>query len=106
MTVRAVAGDAALLAAGALSVGLAPVHAPLNPVKVPPPVAVAFSVTALPDAKLDWQVPLATPEVTVQLIPAGVLVTVPEPVPEPVTVSLGCNPKFATRLRLALAVKL
>jgi hypothetical protein len=50
---------------------------------------VAVRPTAMPAAKLAWQVPpLATPLVMVQLMPAGELVTVPLPVPPPVTVTV------------------
>jgi hypothetical protein len=49
-----------------------PVQAPLHPVKLLPVVGVAVSVTMLPPLKLAVQVPG-------QLIPAGLLVTVPPP---------------------------
>src|SRR5439155_25284011 len=52
---------------------------PLQPVKVEPAAGVAVSVTAVPLVKLAEQV-------TPQVIPAGVLVTVPIPVPALVTV--------------------
>jgi hypothetical protein len=56
-----------------------PVHAPDQPVKVSLPVGVSFSVTWVLCAKLAEQV-------AGQVIPAGVLVTVPVPVPAMVTV--------------------
>jgi hypothetical protein len=58
-----------------------PVQAPDHPANVDPALAVGVSVTA---------VPLAKPALHVvgQLIPAGLLVTVPEPVPAVCTVSV------------------
>src|SRR2546427_8994720 len=52
----------------------------LQPVKVEPAAGLAVRVTAVPLAKLAEQV-------ATQLIPAGLLVTVPDPVPASVTVS-------------------
>ena len=58
-----------------------PLHPPpLQPVKVEPPEGVAVSVTLVPLVKLALHV-------LPQLIPAGLLVTVPLPVPFSVTVS-------------------
>jgi hypothetical protein len=54
--------------------------APVNPVNVEPVFAVAFRVTVAPLAKF-------AAHVVGQLIPAGLLVTVPAPVPASVTVS-------------------
>ena len=51
-----------------------PEHAPLQPVKVEPAAGVAVSVTVAPSAKDALQV-------APQLIPEGLLVTVPEPLP-------------------------
>jgi len=59
-----------------------PVHAPDHPAKVEPAAGAAVKVTAEPLANDAEQVPP-------QLIPAGLLVTVPEPVPANVTVSTG-----------------
>src|SRR5947209_1114672 len=56
-----------------------PLHAPVHPVKVEPVVAVGVSVTCVPLLKL-------AVHVVPQLIPAGLLVTVPLPVPAFVTV--------------------
>ena len=57
-----------------------PLHPPpLQPVKVEPPLGVAVKVTLVPLVKLVLQV-------LPQLIPAGLLVTVPVPVPLLVTV--------------------
>jgi len=56
-----------------------PVQAPLQPVKVEPAAGVAPRVTDAPLAKLAEQV-------VGQLMPAGVLVTVPVPVPASVRV--------------------
>ena len=58
----------------------APVHAPLQPVKVAPAAGVAVSVTAVPAAN-------DAEQVVPQLMPAGALVTVPGPAPARLTVS-------------------
>ena len=52
-----------------------PVQSPLQPVKVEPPAGVAVSVTRVPELKL-----------APQEMPAGLLETVPEPVPDLATV--------------------
>jgi hypothetical protein len=57
-----------------------PVHAPVQPEKVKPLSGAAESVTAA----LFWKVAAHVPG---QLIPAGVLVTVPDPPPAVFTVS-------------------
>jgi hypothetical protein len=57
------------------------VHAPLHPVKVEPDAAWAVSVTVAPSLNDAEHVPP-------QLIPAGKLVTEPEPAPALVTVSV------------------
>jgi hypothetical protein len=57
-----------------------PVHAPDHPANVEPELAVAVSVTDVPLAKLALQV-------VPQLMPAGLLVMVPVPVPASCTVS-------------------
>jgi hypothetical protein len=59
-----------------------PEHAPLHPVKLDPEAGVSVRVTMVPVLKFAVQVPG-------QLIPAGVLVRVPVPVPASVTVN-GC----------------
>src|SRR5437588_935720 len=67
-----------------------PLHAPVHPVKVEPVVAVGVSVTCVPLLKL-------AVHVVPQLIPAGLLVTVPVPVPAFVTVKgkvVGLLPTF------------
>ncbi len=51
-----------------------PLQAPLQPANTDPLAGVSVNVTTVPLAKSAVQVP-------VQLIPAGLLVTVPEPVP-------------------------
>jgi hypothetical protein len=56
-----------------------PVHAPLQPVKVEPVAAAAVSVTLVPETTVALQV-------VPQLMPAGLEVTVPLPVPALVTV--------------------
>ena len=58
-----------------------PVQAPLQPVKVEPVAGVAVSVTAVVYPKVPLQV-------LPQLMPAGVLATVPVPVPAGLTVSV------------------
>jgi hypothetical protein len=66
-----------------------PVHAPLQPVKVAPAAGVAVRVTAVPPLK-------DAEQVVPQLIPAGALVTVPEPAPARLTVSANdCRAKVA-----------
>ena len=57
-----------------------PVHAPVQPANVEPEPAAAVSVTCVPLAKLALHV-------EPQLMPAGLLVTVPVPVPASATVS-------------------
>ena len=57
-----------------------PVQAPLQPAKVEPAAAVAVRVTTVPLVKF-------AVHVLGQLIPAGLLLTVPVPVPASVTVS-------------------
>ncbi len=57
-----------------------PLHGPLQPANVEPALAAAVNVTEVPLAKLAVQV-------VPQLMPAGVLVTVPLPVPLFVTES-------------------
>ena len=64
-----------------------PVQSPPQLVKVDVPPAAAVSVTTALAAKSAAQVPLATPAVTVQLMPAGDDVTEPLPVPDAVSVS-------------------
>ena len=62
-----------------------PAQAPLNPVNDPLPLLTAFSVTAMPAANTFEQVPFATPAVIVQVMPSGTLVTLPLPLPNPLT---------------------
>jgi len=57
-----------------------PLHAPDHPAKVEDELGDALSVTAVPLAKVASQV-------EPQLIPAGLLVMVPPPAPDPFTVS-------------------
>ena len=58
----------------------APLHAPDQPAKVEPELGAALSDTAVPLAKLALHV-------DPQLMPAGLLVTVPAPAPEFATVN-------------------
>lgn len=66
--------------------------APLQPAKVEPGAAAAVSVTAVPELK-------GAVQEAPQLMPAGALVTVPEPLPFTPTERLNCGtgagPKFA-----------
>jgi hypothetical protein len=61
--------------------GPVPVQAPLQPVNADPAFGVAVSVTTVPLTK-------SALHVAPQLIPAGLLVTVPVPAPARVTVSV------------------
>ena len=61
-----------------------PLQSPAQPLKVEPPSGVAVSVTVAPVFKFAEQV-------APQLIPAGLLVTVPVPPPTLVTVSAICT---------------
>src|SRR6058998_602398 len=71
---------------------------PLQPVKVEPAAGAAVSVTAVPLAKLAAQV-------APQVMPAGLLVTVPAPVPALETVSVKvCRVKVAVTVVAALRV--
>jgi hypothetical protein len=65
------------------SVQAEPLHAPPNPPKLKPEPAVAVNVTDVPEAKLAVQV-------EGQLIPAGLLTTVPLPVTETVNCACCC----------------
>jgi len=58
-----------------------PLQAPLQPLKIQPLAGVAVSVVFVPELKLALQV-------LPQLIPPGLLVTVPPPFPETLTVTL------------------
>ena len=55
-----------------------PLQLPVHPANVDPELGAALSVTAVPLANV-------APQVDPQLIPAGVLVTLPVPVPAPLT---------------------
>ncbi len=55
-----------------------PLHAPLQPANVDPEAATGVSVTLVPEAKPALQV-------APQLMPAGLLVTAPAPVPDLLT---------------------
>ena len=59
-----------------------PLHAPPQPANVEPAAAAAFSVTNVPEGKLA----LLDVQAAAQLSPAGVLVTLPLPVPDLVSV--------------------
>jgi hypothetical protein len=68
-----------------------PEHAPLQPAKVEPAAGAAVRVTAVPGVK-------DCAQLAPQLIPAGVLVTVPVPVPLLVTDSVQVVPPVADPL--------
>ena len=75
--------NVALTDASELSITLhapVPLHAPDQPAKVEPAPGAELSVTVVPLAKL-------APQVDPQLMPAGLLVTVPAPEPPVVTVN-------------------
>lgn len=104
LTVRVAAVElkVAVTAAFALNVTahvLVPVHAPLHPPKDEPEAAVAVRVTAMPEAKL-------AVHVVPQLIPAGLLVTVPLPLPARVTVKVGCVGGGGVAANVAVTVEL
>jgi hypothetical protein len=75
-----------------VQVAAVPLQAPVQPVKVEPAAVAAVSVTDVPLATLNEQV-------APQVMPAGVLVTVPLPVPEAATVSSALTVKTAVALR-------
>ena len=88
-----------------------PLQAPPQPTKLEPPVAVAVSVTVLFAAKIPEHVPLglggllsgsSTP--LTQLIPVGLLVTVPLPLPCFTTTRVWFGTKVAVTLLAALIV--
>jgi hypothetical protein len=74
-----------------------PVQAPLQPANTDPAAAALFSVTTLPEAK-------GAEQVAPQLIPAGLEVTVPVPVPVFATVRVWAKPKVAVTDLAALRV--
>jgi hypothetical protein len=63
-----------------VTVQVLPVHAPLQPANTEPAVGLGVRTTTVPDAKSWLQVPP-------QLMPEGLLVTVPAPVPALATLS-------------------
>jgi len=65
-----------------------PAHAPPQLTNAEPVPGVAASATRVPAPKLTLQSPLAVALVIAQLIPTGVLVTVPRPVPDPAALSV------------------
>ena len=84
-----------------------PVQAPVQLAKVLPVAGVSISITAVLGAKFAVQVPV---EGVAQLIPAGLLVTVPEPPPAVATVKgmppLKSAPTVAAAVRVRLHVPL
>ena len=76
-----------------------PVQAPPQPVNTDPAAAIALSVTAVPDVNV-------AEHVAPQLIPAGLLVTVPAPAPWGISVSENCGLKFAVTFWAELIVTL
>jgi hypothetical protein len=77
-----------------------PVQSPLHPVNRYPDAGVAVSVTAVPVTSVLLHVPLAVALLTVQLMPAGLEVTVPLPVPLPLTLSA-----YVTRVKVAVTLR-
>ena len=65
-----------------------PEQAPLKPVKDPLPPLTAFTATAVPAANTEEQVPDVMPAAMVHEMPSGMLVTLPLPVPNPLTASV------------------
>jgi len=104
VSVTGVAVNAAVTEVSALTVTThvpVPVQAPLQPANAEPVAGAAVRVTAVPAVK-DFE------QVVPQLIPAGLLVTVPEPVPLFVTESVVppvAEPLTATEIVSPLAVK-
>jgi hypothetical protein len=81
-----------------VQVPVVPVQAPLQPLKPLPGNGVAVKVTLVPPEN-------AAPQVMPQLMPAGLLVTEPVPVPDLLTVSTeGPSRKLAVTLLAALIV--
>ena len=75
-----------------------PEQGPLNPVKDPLPLLTAFTATAVPAANTDEQVPDVIPAAIVHEMPSGILVTLPLPVPNPLTASVpgACGMRYVT----------
>ncbi len=81
--------DTLLVALGAIvTAQVGPAQAPVNPLKLLLPLTAATSATAPPDGNEALHVPLATPALIVHAMPLGELVTLPLPVPKPVTASV------------------
>jgi hypothetical protein len=74
---------------------LLPLHAPLQLENTDPELGVAVSTTAAPSPKLAEHCPVTMPAATVQLSPAGELVTVPLPAPAPEMVTTRAGSTFA-----------
>jgi hypothetical protein len=72
-----------------------PLHAPPQPAKLEPDAGVAVRLTLVPCAKLVVQV-------EPQLMPVGVLVTVPAPDPLLLTVNPNCGALEVVKLEVAL----
>jgi phage tail protein X len=70
-----------LLFMASVQARLVPLHAPLHPAKKDPLAGAAVSFTEVPATK-------AAEQVGLQVIPAGLLVTFPDPVPFTVAVSV------------------
>lgn len=80
-----------------------PVHAPDHPENLLGTAAVSLSVTAVFGGNVALQ---AVVEPVVQLMPAGVLVTVPVPLPDRVTVNASPEVNVAATFSAALMVRL
>jgi hypothetical protein len=83
-----------------------PVHAPDQLPKVLPLAGVSLSVTAVPGAKFALQVLEVALGESEQLIPAGLLVTVPVPPPAAATVNSSPALKVAATVAAAVMVTL
>lgn len=80
-----------------------PVQAPVHPEKAFGAVALSLSDTEVPGGKVAEQ-PVVDP--LVQLIPAGLLVTVPVPVPDVLTVTVSPGVNVAVTFSAAVTVTL
>lgn len=79
------------------SVQVLPVQLPVKPSKLDPLAPLAISVTVLPAENDALHTPLTKPAFTVHAMPEGELVTLPFPVPVPLTVIIpGAGTRYVT----------